>query len=152
MSEQMDIDTSQLQSQGDTTQPAEDIISVLRQLNPPPAAATASASSNGLVKSEEDVAVSASAVPQSEWEALKSRLDKSPHDPEGWNKLVRLAEESGDLEKIKATYEALLAMYPNTVRGECAWQVTAASFDLELVRRANRLPQPFLAAWPCELC
>jgi hypothetical protein len=54
--------------------------------------------------------------PVSEWDALGTSLRETPHDTEGWNKLVRLAEDSGDLEKIKEGYESLLKMYPNTVR------------------------------------
>ena len=54
--------------------------------------------------------------PVSEWDALRTSLRESPHDTEGWNKLVRLAEDSGDLEEIKEAYECLLKMYPNTVR------------------------------------
>ena len=54
--------------------------------------------------------------PVSEWEALRASLRENPHDTEGWNKLVRMAEDSGDLEKIKDAYESLLKMYPNTVR------------------------------------
>ena len=54
--------------------------------------------------------------PVSEWDALRASLRENPHDTEGWNKLVRLAEDSGDLERIKEAYESLLKMYPNTVR------------------------------------
>jgi cleavage stimulation factor subunit 3 len=54
--------------------------------------------------------------PVSEWDALRASLRENPHDTEGWNKLVRMAEDSGDLEKIKDAYESLLKMYPNTVR------------------------------------
>jgi len=54
--------------------------------------------------------------PVSEWDALRASLRENPHDTEGWNKLVRIAEDSGDLEKIKDAYESLLKMYPNTVR------------------------------------
>jgi cytochrome c-type biogenesis protein CcmH/NrfG len=54
--------------------------------------------------------------PVSEWDALRASLRENPHDTEGWNKLVRHAEDSGDLEKIKEAYESLLKMYPNTVR------------------------------------
>jgi len=52
---------------------------------------------------------------QSEWDAVRAQLRESPLNPEGWLKLVELAEDSGDLEKIKETYEALLQTYPNTV-------------------------------------
>lgn len=54
--------------------------------------------------------------PSSEWDALRTSLRENTHDTEGWNKLVRMAEDSGDLEKIKDAYESLLKMYPNTVR------------------------------------
>lgn len=54
--------------------------------------------------------------PVSEWDALRTSLRENPYNIEGWNKLVRLAEDSGDLEKIKDAYESLLKMYPNTVR------------------------------------
>ena len=55
-------------------------------------------------------------APQSEWDILRAQLRESPLNPDGWLKLVELAEDSGDLEKIKETYEALLQTYPNTVR------------------------------------
>jgi cleavage stimulation factor subunit 3 len=54
--------------------------------------------------------------PSSEWDALRTSLRENTHDTEGWNKLVRMAEDYGDLEKIKDAYESLLKMYPNTVR------------------------------------
>ena len=53
---------------------------------------------------------------QSEWDTVRAQLRESPLKPDGWLKLVELAEDSGDLEKIKETYEALLQTYPNTVR------------------------------------
>jgi len=55
-------------------------------------------------------------TPQSEWDTVRAQLRESPLNPDGWSKLVELAEDSGDLEKIKETYEALLQTYPNTVR------------------------------------
>ena len=55
-------------------------------------------------------------APQSEWDTIRAQLRESPLNPDGWLKLVELAEDSGDLEKIKETYEALLQTYPNTVR------------------------------------
>lgn len=54
-------------------------------------------------------------TPQSEWDVLRAQLRESPLNPDGWLKLVELTEDSGDLEKIKETYEALLQTYPNTV-------------------------------------
>jgi len=54
-------------------------------------------------------------TPYSEWDTIRAQLRESPLNPDGWLKLVELAEDSGDLEKIKETYEALLQTYPNTV-------------------------------------
>ena len=54
--------------------------------------------------------------PQSEWDQLRAQLREKPVDADGWLRLVELAEESGDIEKIKATYEGMLETYPNTVR------------------------------------
>ena len=54
-------------------------------------------------------------APHSEWDTIRAQLRESPLNPDGWLKLVELAEDSGDLEKIKETYEALLQTYPNTV-------------------------------------
>ena len=54
--------------------------------------------------------------PPSEWEVLRAQLADKPHDPDGWRKLVEIAENSGDLSKITQAYDSLLAAYPNTVR------------------------------------
>jgi len=51
----------------------------------------------------------------SEYETLRAQLTVNPHDPDGWRRLVNLAEETGDIEKISTTYDALLKQYPNTV-------------------------------------
>ncbi|KAI0002909.1 hypothetical protein BJV74DRAFT_814041 [Russula compacta] len=59
--------------------------------------------------------------PVSEWDSLRASLRENPYDIEGWNKLVRLAEDSGDLEKIKDAYESLLKMYPNTWSAQIAY-------------------------------
>lgn len=57
---------------------------------------------------------------QSPWDALFARLKDKPHDPEGWKKLVDLAEAPGphgvvQLDRVKTTYDRLLETYPNTV-------------------------------------
>ena len=85
--------------------------------------------------------------PVSEWDALRSSLRESPHDTEGWNKLVRLAEDSGDLEKIKEAYECLLKMYPNTVRNLQS-VVKHVLTRLRPVVCSNSLSQSFPRAGP----
>ena len=59
----------------------------------------------------------------SEYDALFSRLKEKPHDPEGWRRLVDNAESSGEIDKIRAAYDALLKQYPNTV---CFWSLICA--------------------------
>ncbi|KAH9963267.1 hypothetical protein BC827DRAFT_1194505 [Russula dissimulans] len=59
--------------------------------------------------------------PVSEWDSLRTSLRENPHDIEGWNKLVRITEDSGDLEKTKDAYESLLKMYPNTWSAQIAY-------------------------------
>jgi hypothetical protein len=85
--------------------------------------------------------------PVSEWDALRTSLHESPHDTEGWNKLVRLAEDSGDLERIKEGYESLLKMYPNTVRNLRS-VVNYVLTRSRPVVRSNSLSQPFSRARP----
>jgi hypothetical protein len=86
--------------------------------------------------------------PVSEWDALRTSLRESPHDTEGWNKLVRLAEDSGDLEKIKEAYECLLKMYPNTVRNLQSVVKHVLLTRLRPVVCSNSLSQSFPRAGP----
>ncbi len=59
--------------------------------------------------------------PVSERDAPQASLCENPHNAEGWNKLVRLVEDSGDPEEIKEAYESLLKMYPNTWSAQIAY-------------------------------
>ncbi|KAG5340689.1 hypothetical protein C0989_000732 [Termitomyces sp. Mn162] len=52
--------------------------------------------------------------PLTEYEALSAQLKQQPHDPNAWKRLISLAEESGNLDKIRASFDALLQQYPNT--------------------------------------
>lgn len=56
------------------------------------------------------------APPLPEYEALQQHLEKNRFDPASWNRLIDLAEETTDLEKLKQAYESLLLAYPNIVR------------------------------------
>jgi hypothetical protein len=98
-----------LQAQQSVTPPTPQSASFAPQLEPQP---------SPVLKKEEPqpTPVTVPEEPVSEWDALRASLRENPHDTEGWNKLVRLVEDSGDLEKIKEAYESLLKMYPNTVR------------------------------------
>ncbi|KAI0820713.1 hypothetical protein BC628DRAFT_1466219 [Trametes gibbosa] len=59
--------------------------------------------------------------PQSEWDRLRAQLRERPIDADVWLKLVDLAEDSGDMEKIKNTYEGMLETYPNTPSVQIAY-------------------------------
>lgn len=91
----------------DKTQPTSEIQSVLEKLN------QQNQSFNGEEQPQEVLEVPQ--TPPSEWDVLREQLREKPHDPDGWKKLVDVAENSGEIEKIKETYEALLESYPNTV-------------------------------------
>jgi len=99
---------------GDKTQPTEEILNALNALNPK---AILEVTQNGHEPSlMQDESVQETAKePPSEWHVLREKLRDHPQDPEGWNQLVDIAENNGDLEQIKQTYEALLETYPNTV-------------------------------------
>jgi len=53
--------------------------------------------------------------PLSEFESLSAQLRQKPHNPAGWRKLLRIAEDIGDINNISTAYDALLAQYPNHV-------------------------------------
>lgn len=55
-------------------------------------------------------------TPSSEWHQKLQQTTQEPYNTSAWKALVEFAEASGDLDKIKEAYEALLAKFPNTVR------------------------------------
>jgi hypothetical protein len=91
----------------DQTQPTAEILNVLEQLVP--------TAPNSQEQNPTAEGSTTPPPPRSEWQILRDKLRENPYDPEGWNKLVELAENSGELEEIKETYESLLEVYPNTV-------------------------------------
>ncbi|KAF5390357.1 hypothetical protein D9757_002906 [Collybiopsis confluens] len=48
-----------------------------------------------------------------ESEKIHLRLRENPYDTEAWQQLILEAEESGNLDSIRAAYDALLKQYPN---------------------------------------
>ncbi|KAI0337339.1 Suf-domain-containing protein [Trametopsis cervina] len=61
------------------------------------------------------------ATPISEWEVLRTQVKERPGDSDGWLKLVDVAVDSGDFDKVTETYEALLEAYPNTPSAQIAY-------------------------------
>ena len=93
------------------TIPTAEILNVLEQLK-------ASQSESSQTQNQSQPQSQSQSQPQdppSEWNILHTSLSEKPYDPDGWRRLVEIAETGGDVEQIKVTYEALLSIYPNTV-------------------------------------
>lgn len=103
-------DYSAALDEGNVTQPTEEILKGLDQ-----GTRTAQNSQDEETLKQESKPEKVKPQLESEWQALRKRLRETPHDTEGWQKLVELAENSEQIEEIKETYEALLETYPNTV-------------------------------------
>jgi cleavage stimulation factor subunit 3 len=95
----------------DRTEPTNEILNVLNQLN--------SQNNQTNIKAEPLDNVLPSAPPPTEYDALIIDLKEKPHNPERWRRLVELAEQSGEIDKVRASYDALLLQYPNTVCDPC---------------------------------
>jgi hypothetical protein len=95
----------------DLTIPTTDILNVLEQFK-----ASQSESSQTQTQSQsQSQSQSQLQDPPSKWDTLRTNLSEKLHDPDGWRRLVEIAETSSDAEQIKATYEALLTHYLNMV-------------------------------------
>jgi cleavage stimulation factor subunit 3 len=57
----------------------------------------------------------------SDYDTLMARLQESPHDPEGWKRLIDSAETSGNIARIREAFDALLKQYPNTAAAQTAY-------------------------------
>lgn len=111
------------------TQPTEEILNALRQLNPQSFATPAKQNGSGDLSGLKQ---EPTPPPPSEWDTLRAQLRQKPYDADSWLKLVDIAEDSGDIEKLKATYEGLLEAYPNTVRNSfmCSCTQRVSQFSL----------------------
>ncbi|KAG0697093.1 hypothetical protein DFH29DRAFT_165718 [Suillus ampliporus] len=113
-----EIATNDTEFIGDKTQPTEEILNALNALNQTTAQNGHESPSAQQLNAQQDTP---SQETPSEWQVLREKLREQPHDPEGWNKLVDLAEARGEIEQIKQTYEALLEVYPNTSSAQIAY-------------------------------
>ena len=133
------MDDSEL-PQGNS-QLSEGILNALRQLQDSSMTVTAVAPTPTPPSSQDPPRPTSVQVPEptppplSEWEQLRAQLREKPVDADGWQKLVDLAEESSDIEKIRETYEGMLETYPNTVR-------TAPTFSCENCRLTRMCSPP----------
>jgi hypothetical protein len=109
------------------TIPTAEILNVLEQLKASQSQSQSESSQTRTHSQPQSQSQSQSQDPPSEWSILQTSLSEKRHDPDGWRRLVEIAETGGDVEQIKATYEALLATYPNTVR--LAFRCSATRVD-----------------------
>ncbi|KAF8632394.1 hypothetical protein AX17_004835 [Amanita inopinata Kibby_2008] len=84
----------------------------------------------------------------SEFDALFAKLKEKPHDPEGWRRLVDHAEQSGDIEKIRAAFDGLLKQYPNTSSAQIRY-INQFLADQSTFSEAEELFKKFLRTSPC---
>ncbi|KZT13241.1 Suf-domain-containing protein [Laetiporus sulphureus 93-53] len=112
-----DLTDASLFADDEKTQPAEDdILNVVRQINPDSLARSSSLSDNVSTVKQEPTP-----PPTSEYDQLRAQLRQKPFEADTWLRLVDIAEDSGDIEKIKETYEGLLEAYPNTSSVQIAY-------------------------------
>ena len=124
----------------DRTQPTSEIVNSLSSIS---SIKTEDASTSQPMQ----VQTEAQAPPPSEYDALTAQLVENPHSPDRWRNLIRIAEDSGDIEKISAAYDALLKQYPNNVRVCCA--VVPYVYRLTLYFNLGDCPNPIYKSF-CE--
>jgi cleavage stimulation factor subunit 3 len=95
----------------DRTHSTEDILNTLRQLS----------------NSQQGSRSQTSEPVRSEWEILRNHLRDNPRDVDSWLKLVDVAKDSRDYDRVNETYEALLEAFPNFVSQILAWIVLYTS-------------------------
>ncbi|KDR71055.1 hypothetical protein GALMADRAFT_254221 [Galerina marginata CBS 339.88] len=123
-------DDTYLDDTGDQTQPTSEILSAL--------------SVNSPVVNEPEHEPQ---PPQSEYDTLNVQLAENPHNPEGWRRLIHLAEESGNIEKISTAYEALLKQYPNNATAQIHY-ITHFTNE-QATDKVEELFKKFLVRSPC---
>ncbi|PPQ72015.1 hypothetical protein CVT26_007975 [Gymnopilus dilepis] len=118
--------------EGDT-QPTSEILSALAGVN------------NSPVKTEPQP--EPQQPPPSEYDTLTAQLSENPHNPDGWRRLIRLAEDSRNLDKISAAYDALLKQYPNNATAQVRY--ITHYINENQVDKIETLFTRFLKSSPC---
>ncbi|KAF8905733.1 hypothetical protein CPB84DRAFT_1844737 [Gymnopilus junonius] len=126
-------DESYVDYGGDDTQPTSEILSALAAVNSP-------------VKTE--LQVEPQLPPPSEYDTLSAQLAENPHNPEAWRRLVRVAEDSRNLDRISAAYDALLKQYPNNATAQIRY-ITHFLNDQQQSDKVESLFVRFLKSSPC---
>ncbi|EKM76104.1 hypothetical protein AGABI1DRAFT_45409 [Agaricus bisporus var. burnettii JB137-S8] len=81
------------------------------------------------------------------FDALLADLKERPHNPDGWRQLVEMAEQSGEAEKIRTTFDILLKQYPNTASAQIAY-INFFLNDQSTFSDAEELFKKFLRSSP----
>ncbi|KAF8999433.1 hypothetical protein BDQ17DRAFT_1361005 [Cyathus striatus] len=84
---------------------------------------------------------------QSPFDVQYALLSTNPHDPAAWRKLINIAEGTGEIDKIRAAYDALLRQYPNTSSAQIAY-ITHFLNDPTTFTEAEDLFKKFLRTSP----
>lgn len=92
---------------GDATQPSDEILAALH---------TVDTETQGPTVEQQSSQTSQNELTPSEYELVKQHLKETPQDNDRWRRLIEIAEESEDTERIKETYDLLLEQFPNNVR------------------------------------
>ncbi|KIP07568.1 hypothetical protein PHLGIDRAFT_105533 [Phlebiopsis gigantea 11061_1 CR5-6] len=93
--------------------PTEDILNTLRQLSSSQQGSLGSQQPLQSQHSEQE-ALQSSGPPPSEWDILRAQAREQPRDPDAWLRLVDVAEEGKDYDRVNETFEALLGAFPNS--------------------------------------
>ena len=96
------------------TIPSEDILNTLRQLSSSQQGQLGSQLSVQSQHSEQEASHASGPTP-SEWDILRAQAREHARDADAWLRLVDIAEEGKDYDRVNETYEALLEAFPNSV-------------------------------------
>ncbi|KAH9483272.1 mRNA 3'-end-processing protein RNA14 [Psilocybe cubensis] len=126
-----DVDGDSYMDDSERTQPTAEILKELADIK----------------KLDEQQSEQSQLPPPSEYEVLTVQLSENPHDPDGWRRLIKLAEQSNDLEKISKSYDALLKHYPNNAPAQIAYIKHYVNHNMS--ESAEDLFKKFLIRSPC---
>ncbi|KAJ8697549.1 mRNA 3'-end-processing protein rna14 [Pleurotus ostreatus] len=97
---------------GDATQPSDEILAALHAVN---------TETHGPTVEQQPSQTSQNELPPSEYELVKQHLKDNPQDNDQWRRLIDIAEESEDVERIKETYDLLLEQFPNNSSAQLSY-------------------------------
>ncbi|KAF9487681.1 Suf-domain-containing protein [Pleurotus eryngii] len=97
---------------GDATQPSDEILIALHTVN---------METHGPTVERQSSQTSQDKPPPSEYELVKQHLKETPQNNDQWRRLIEIAKESEDVERIKETYDLLLEQFPNNSSAQLSY-------------------------------